>query len=476
MSARISPYIALIPVLAGVFIAADDQTVVVTVLPQIMLDMEVSINELDRASWTITGYLLGYVAAMPLIGRLSDIWGHRRLFLWSMATFMVGSAAVAMTPTMGWLISARVFQAIGAGALVPISIAIVADLFPSGQRGLPLGLVGAAVEAGGVIGPLWGSIIIRYLDWPWVFWINIPLGATVLVAIVVMLAPSPTYRARLDYIGGALATVALATVTLGLTRVGAADGLMVVYLVASGLALALFVARQRSAVEPLIPVSMFESWAFGAANATHILLGGALIIGMVTIPLMTNTVLQLTPLEGGMRLMRLTAAIPLGAVLGGLACQRLDCRVPTVVGLALAALGFGLMSGWGLDVSDPVMTVHLLTAGLGFGLVIAPITLAATNSVDAGDRGAAASLITASRMIGMTLGLATLTTWGTDRFDRLVAGIRLPFGETSAQFETQLTDAGLTLFSDFFLVAMGVSLAAILPAVLMAWRAPRGRH
>ena len=473
MSVRTSPYIALIPVLAGVFIAADDQTVVVTVLPQIMLDMEVPITELDRASWTITGYLLGYVSAMPLIGRLSDIWGHRRLFLWAMAMFMVGSAAVAMTPTMGWLIGARVFQAIGAGALVPISIAIVADLFPSGRRGLPLGLVGASAEAGGVIGPLWGGIIIRYLDWPWVFWINIPLGAAVLVALVVLLAPSPTHRARLDYIGGVLVTVALATLTLGLARVDAADALMVIYLVASGLALALFVARQRSAVEPLLPTSMFRSWAFRGANATHLLVGGALIIGMVTIPLMANTVLQLTPLEGGLRLMRLTAAIPVGAVLGGLACQRLDYRVPTAAGLVLVALGFAFMSGWGLDVSDPAMTVHLLTAGLGFGLLIAPIALAATNSVEASDLGAAAGLITAMRMVGMTLGLATLTAWGTDRFDRLVAGIRLPFGEASAQFETQLTDAGLTLFNDFFLVAMGVSLVAILPALFMAWRPPR---
>ena len=119
------------------------------------------------------------------------------------------------------------------------------------------------------------------------------------------------------------------------------------------------------------------------------------------------------------------------------------------------------------------MTVHLLTAGLGFGLVIAPIALAATNSVGEGHRGAAASLITATRMIGMTLGLATLTAWGTDRFDSLVAGIPLPFGDAAAQFESQLTDAGLTLFSDFFLVAMGVSLVAILPAVVMAWRLPR---
>ncbi len=468
-----TPYIALLPVLAGVFIAADDQTVVVTVLPRIMLDMEVPFTELDRASWTITGYLLGYVSAMPFIGRLSDILGRRRLYLWCMALFMAGSAVVAVTPTIEWLIGARVFQAMAAGALVPISIAIVSDLFPSGRRGLPLGLVGASAEAGGVIGPLWGGIITRFLDWQWVFWINIPLGAFVLTGILLLLAPGPVYRGRIDYVGGALVAAAIATLTLGLSRIDVADALMIAYLAASGVALALFVAWQRSTSEPLLPPSMFRSWAFRGANVTHLLIGGALIIGMVTIPLMANTVLQLTPLDGGLRLMRLTAAIPVGAVLGGLACQRMDYRIPTITGLGLAALGFAFMSRWGLDVADPAMTLHLLTAGLGFGLVIAPIALAATNSVREQDRGAAAGLITAMRMVGMTLGLAALTAWGTERFGTLVAGVQIPFGQSSSLFESQLAGAGLTLFSNFFLIAMGVSLAAIIPAAFMAWHPRR---
>ena len=135
--------------------------------------------------------LLGYVAVMPLIGRLSDVWGHRRLFVLSMVLFMAGSAAVALTTTLGWLVAARVFQAVGAGALVPISIAIVGDIFPAGRRGVPLGIIVASAEAGGMIGPLWGGVITRYLAWQWVFWINIPLGAAVLLALVLLLSPNP---------------------------------------------------------------------------------------------------------------------------------------------------------------------------------------------------------------------------------------------------------------------------------------------
>ena len=162
-------------------------------------------------------------------------------------------------------------------------------------------------------------------------------------------------------------------------------------------------------------------------------------------------------------LLRMTAAIPVGAILGGVACQRYDYRLPAMLGLTLAALGFFFMSGWGLDIADPWLTVHLATAGFGFGLLIAPIALAATNSVGNDVRGAAAALITTMRVVGMTLGIAALTAWGTGRFDALVSGIGTPFalpGETAeqaaariAEVQQQIADAGLTLFSDFFVAA-----------------------
>lgn len=483
---RIPAYLALLPVCAGVFIAADDQTVIVTILPVLMLDMHVQINELDRASWAITGYLLGYVAVMPLMGRLSDAWGHRTLFLLSLALFMLGSVGVALSPDLSWVIGTRVVQAVGAGALVPVSIAIVGDLFPPERRGLPLGLIGGSAEAGGVIGPLWGGLIIRYLDWRWVFWINLPLSIAVLVGLLALLRANARYSARVDYLGGGLVALSIASLTLGLARVGRPDTLMAAYLSAAVIALVLFVLRQKSAVEPLLPIYIFRNATFSAANLAHLAVGGALIIGMVTVPLMANTVMGLQPLEGGLRLMRLTAAMSVGAIVGGMACQRLGYRLPTVAGLALAAAGFAFMSRWGIRVAEPGLTAHLAVAGLGFGLVIAPIALAATNSVDTGVRGTAAAVVTAMRIIGMTFGLAALTAWGVGRFQVLSAGIELPLplpGETPEQaqqrlleFQARLADVGLTLFHEFFLAAMAVCLAAIVPALLMTWRRARERR
>ncbi len=480
VSSRASPYVALTPVLVGVFIAADDQTVVVTVLPQIMLDMRVTVTELDRVSWTITGYLLGYLVAMPLIGRLSDVWGHRRLFIGSLLSFMAGSVAVALAPSLEWLIAARVFQAVGAGALVPISIAIAGDLFPLGHRGLALGLIGASAEGGGVIGPLWGGLITRFLEWRWVFWINLPLAVVVLVLVVWLLKPSPRFPARVDYLGGGLLAVSMAALTLGLARIDLADSIMMGYLLLAGTALVLFVRRQRVFADPLLPVAMFRGWTVIAANLTHLLVGGALIIAMITIPLMVNTVMGLTPLDGGLWLMRLTAAIPLGAVLGGLACQRLDYRVPTLVGLSVAALGFWLMSGWDAGIADPELTIHLAIAGLGFGLLVAPIALAATDSVGEENRGTAAAMVTANRVVGMAFGLAAITAWGSDRFIGLVSGLQFPFplpGESAAQlaqktavYEAVVGGAGMAVFNDFFLIAMSLCLIALAPMALMAWR------
>ena len=484
-NSRTRAYLALTAVFAGVFVAADDQTVVVTVLPQIMLDLNLTVTELDHTSWIITGYLLGYVAAMPFIGRLSDIWGHRNAFIGSLLLFMLGSAGVALATDINWLIGLRVFQALGAGALVPIAIAIVGDLFPPEQRGTPLGFVGASAEAGGVIGPLWGGIITKYLSWQWVFWLNIPLCAVIIALTLVLLPKSPRYPARMDYIGGALITLSLAALTLGLARIDDIDWLMALWLAIAVASLALFIVRQRTTSDPLLPRAMFRARSFVAANMAHLLIGGALIIGMVTIPLMANTLLGESSLGGGLMLLRMTVAIPFGAVLGGVVCQRHDYRLPTALGLLLAALGFGLMSGWDLNIADPWLTVHLATAGFGFGLLIPPIALAATNSVGEDARGAAAALITTTRVVGMTLGVAALTAWGTGRFDALVAGLSPPFalpGETVEQTQAriadvqqQLTDAGLTLFSDFFLVAAALCLLALLPAAFMAWRGKSGR-
>ncbi len=479
---RIYPYLVLIPVFFGIFIAADDQTVVVTILPEIIRDFKFTTYELDRASWTVTGYLLGYVAAMPLIGSISDIFGHRNMYIFCIIMFLLGSALVALSQSFYLLIAARIFQAVGAGALIPISIAIVGDIFPQNSRSIPLGILGACAEAGAVIGPLWGGVIIRVLDWKWAFWINIPLGVVVIIGVFFLIQDNVRRTAPIDFVGGGLLIILLSTLTLGLSRISDLDFLMICLLITSLISLILFSIRIKRFRFPLFPIEMFHSRIFNFVHITHLIIGAALIISMVTLPLMANTVLNMTPLGGGLMLMRMTVAIPVGAVVGAVILKYLGYRTPIIIGLGVAAVSFYLMSNWGLDYPNFETTIHLLTLGFGFGLVIAPISSAAIDAVRIELIATAASTITAARILGMTLGLATITAWGMSRYSDLTYQINFsPMGnESFAESQNRIAEgimfSGLQLFQEFFLIASILCLVGIVSAVLMTGKMLKRLH
>jgi predicted MFS family arabinose efflux permease len=239
------------------------------------------------------------------------------------------------------------------------------------------------------------------------------------------------------------------------------------FFVTAALFFALFLFRERKAPEPMIRLSMFKNLNFSTANMTHFFVGGALITALVTIPLMANTILGQSSLEGGLRLLRLTAAIPIGALCGGFLCRQFGYRLPTGLGLILSAVGFFFMSRWALDIADPQMTLHLLICGLGFGLVIAPIATAVIDSVKEERRGVAAALVIVMRMVGMIIGLSALTSWGMGRFHGMTAGMSLEHIITSPQ---ELAESVLNLFHEFFLVGVGACLVGLLPAMWMKWK------
>ena len=503
-------YATLIPVMAGVFFAADDQTVVVTILPQIMSDVRVEVSELHRAAWTVTGYLLGYVAVMPIMGRLSDILGRRAVYTIAMVVFVIGSTGTALTNSFDWMyeipisqfsltasiivaipeitsniewvVSTRILQAIGAGALVPVSIAMVSDLFKANQRGVPLGITGAAAEAGAVIGPLWGGVVTRFLDWQWVFWLNLPLAALVLLGIYLMFPKTDRIQVPIDYLGSVFIALGLCLLTLGFSESDNLGKWMYIYLGTGTLMFAVYAVRALSISNPIIPITLFRNIGFTAANLVHILYGAALIITMVTIPLMANTILQGSSLDGGLMLGRLTIVIPAGAIIGGFICKNYDLRIPSILGLILCSISLFIMSGWNQTITDPWMTIPLVTAGLGFGLLIAPVTLAALNSTSEEMRGAASGIISTSRFIGMTFGIAALAAWGAGRFQDSLSGIELPLpsigdtaqqiSEKSAQFQIDIMNAGVKLFSDFYFAGAVVCLIAILPCISMKVQRP----
>ena len=477
-------WLVLAVVGSGAMVTALDQTVVVTALPALMLDLKIPFTELDRVSWVVTAYLLGYTAAMPVFGRLADVYGYIRVYQASLVIFIIGTSLVALGTTLEWVIAARVIQAIGGGAAVPVGMAVAAGLLPPEQRGLALGIVGGAAEAGSMLGPIYGGAIVEWLGWRWIFWLNVPQAAILMLALA-RLANRPNREERIDYVGSILLAAVLLTLSLAVSRQGlfTLSSPLPFIVGAAGLLLCvLFFWHQRRSSFPLLPPPLLRSLPLVTANLAQFLVGIALIIGLVTVPLMANTVMGRDPFTGALWLLRLTVAIPVGAVVGGLLLPFLGARPVTITGLLLAAAGLLLAGNWTLDIADPWLTIHLATAGLGFGLVISPIAAHALDAVSGEYRAAVASLVVVSRMLGMTLGLAALSAWGVEHFQALTSGLELPLARPGedlsevsarvAEYDRRLTEAGLSLFHNFLRSAAVVSLLAILPALLMRRRDP----
>ena len=519
--------LALLAACVAVFLTALDQTVVVTALPQIITDLSIPINQIDRAAWIISGYLLGYVIVMPLMGRVSDLYGRRRVLIICLCIFAVGSLFCGLAPIIGnsdigtqlvaplqnlglntdspgliWLVAARFLQAAGGGAVVPVAMAIAGDFYGWQRRGLALGLVGMVTEAGGVLGPLYGSIIVQLSGWPLIFYLNLPLVAILLFLVwrfipahhATIVATTKRMRGRIDLLGTLLLGASLTCLSLGLSQEAAqitpvtnAAGsasvqnnpwLIIAALVLLACFIGFEIARERKNSWPVVELSLFSRRTFSASALVSLLVGAALIIAMADIPIFVATVLNRPALDSGLALLRLTAMIPVGALLGGWLCSRITCRWTAVLGLLPTALGFWLMHLWPLHVGWTQITVSTLITGFGFGLVIAPIGTSAINAANEQQMGVASSIVTVLRMVGMILGLAALTSWGLGRFRTLASLFVVPagvkFGSTSYNtlYGNYLISVAHTVYTDIFLAAGIVCLFALIPALFLQGRKP----
>ena len=451
----------------GVFSTALDQTVVVAALPSVMVDLEIPLTDLDRASWIVTAYLVSYTVAMPLAGRLSDVYGRVRMFQAALVLFSIGSALVAVAPDFPWIVSARVLQAIGGGATVPIGLAMAVAAVAPHRRGIALGLVAASAEAGSVLGPLYGGGIIEWIGWRWIFWLDIP-QSFILIGLLAILPNVANRTAKMDYLGALTLGGALTVLSLALSQrsIFAMESFVPYLMVGLGVLLVFaLIVVERHAVQPLLASFLYRSKAFVASNIAQFLVGVALIISLVSVPLMASTVMEKGAWESALHLVRLTAAIPVGAVVGGYIMRWTGVRAVCITGLAFMGAGLLIMSSWGTVVEELRLSAPLAVAGLGFGLVIPPISVTALSAAPSHYWGAAASLVTASRMVGMALGLAALSAWGIERFYSLTAHVTV--GATFEETEAPLIAAGVTVFQNMFTIAGFLALIAILPALLM---------
>ncbi len=430
---------ALVCASLGVFLGGAELMVVAIALPSIVTDVG-GWDDLARASWIVNAYLIAYVVAMPLAGRAADLWGARRLFTVALLLFVIGSAAAGLSRlagpdgTLGWLIAARVVQGFGGGALVPLSMALASHLFTGRARGVALGVEGAATFVGMAIGPAYGAWVllnfglpIPRLDivgWQWIFLLNVPIGIVTLLVIYVAVGgiETPRVRGTIDIVGALLLSLALASGVGALTASGTAGwasplvlgGLAVA--AAALIALVAWLLRGRS---PLIDLRLFRDRAFSAANLVSLLTGYTLATAIIGGPVFVNRVLFGTDVESATALTALTVAIAAGAIVGGVLSGWLGARLVTLAGVALTALGLWLALDWAVSADVDRLVRDLATFGAGFGLTVAPRATAAVEAAGAGAYGVASAMVQLTRTIGMSVGLALLTSIGQNRIDEL---------------------------------------------------------
>ena len=479
----------------GVFIAADDLTVVSTMLRQIIGDLGIPLPEgFDRAAWIVNSYLVAYVAVMPFMGRLSDVIGRRRVYLGSLTLFLIGSIWIPLAPNLEWFIVGRVITAIGGGAMVPVALAIVGDVYEERLRPRALGVLGAIDTIGWVWGPLFGALLVRFLDWRWQFHLNIPLAAIGIAATWWALRghDRPRERRRIDWPAALTLSAALVCLNVGLVNTGQISGVSelseltgdtsvptVPFFIAAAVSFALFLWFETRSRDPVIDLRLFREPNFAPAILVNFLVGAVLIIAMVDVPLFVNLVVE-TNLEkaavlSGWILSALTAAMAVTAYLGGRLTEATWYRPVVLGGLGLIAAGFLIMGlTWDQDVALGNMAGNLILLGAGFGLVIAPTNAAAVDAVPADRRGVAGGLVILARLMGLAVGLSGLTAWALHRFDTLRRTIELPpLDSAGYQDALEAAQGSLTssALSETFLFSAALAAVAMPVALWMRRRA-----
>jgi EmrB/QacA subfamily drug resistance transporter len=452
-------------VLLGIFLSALDQTIVGTALPRIVTDLQGN----DLYVWAFTAYLLTATVSGPLYGKLSDLFGRRPIFLFGVGVFLVGSLLCGLSGEMWQFLAFRGLQGLGAGALFPISLAIIGDIFAPSERGKYQGFFGAVFGLSSLIGPAIGGLITDTVGWHWIFYVNIPLGVVVLYIIWRTL---PTHREtgadrHIDYLGATLLVGSLVPFLIGFTnkQFGEWTDPDVGGLIGIGAVLAAaFVWAESRAHEPIVPLSLFRVRTFTASVIAMFLAAMGFFAAVVFLPRWFQVVAGSSATESGYAILPLLAGLIVSATGAGQVVARTGRYKALIASaLVLLALGLVLLTNIRPDTPLPQIWLWMAIAGLGIGPSFAVFTLAVQNAVPVRQLGTATSSLTLFQQVGGTVGLAiTGTLFGST----LLAEVprQLEAAGVPPQFANQFTSGDGSQFNELTSVGdMGATILAQVP-------------
>ncbi len=442
----------------GMLLASLDQTVVGTSLPKIVGDL----GGMSLFAWLFTAYMLAEVLAIPVAGKMSDRYGRKPVFLAGMGLFLAGSIIAGMSNSMEMLIVCRFVQGLGGGALMPVAMATVADLYAPSERGKIQGMLGAVFAMARVIGPFLGGFIVDVVDWRWVFYVNIPVGIAA-IAVTSMRFPNQVSNTskRIDYPGMVTLATALTPALLVMTLGGsnyAWESIEVIGMTMLSIAsLIAFVLIERRAEDPILPLHLFKEPIFTLGSAGLLIMSMGLFGVIAFLPMFLQAVIGMSATSSGVTLIPLMMGVMITMLASGFLLKRTGYKIWLIIGPPLSAFGLFMLSTLHEGSSTTDAIIYLIITGMGLGAVMSNYIVAAQNVMRKKEMGVVTSSMTLFRSIGGTIGVALL---GTIVNDRMVEelGTNLPAGALASLPTTDVNSIGGLLMSP---------LAATIPAPIL---------
>jgi len=394
----------------ALFMLMLDNTVVNVALPSIQRDLNASLASLE---WTVNAYTLTLAVLLVTGGRLGDIFGRRRMFLFGVVVFGLSSLAIGFAPTDGFLVAFRAIQGVGAAFMMPATLSIITQAFPPEQRGTAIGTWAGVSALALAIGPVVGGFLTEYVSWRAIFFINPPI-AVIAVAVTLFAtreSRDETVDRTVDYAGIAAVTIGLTALVLALVEGNSwhwGSARVISLFAVAVVALGAFVLIERRAKAPIVNFAFVRSRTFVGANVVAFLISFAMFAQFFFLTLYLQNILHYSPLQTGVRFLPATVLIIIMGPLAGRLTDRVGPRPLMTLGLVVVAAALGIQSRLTVHTGYSLLFPGFVLMGLGMGLVMSPMSTAAMNSVDRTKAGAASGLLAMIRMVGSTFGVAVM--------------------------------------------------------------------